>query len=67
MLKKLGLSNLTGCDNNHVFYFYSNTLGPSALKAAASVKRKESAHSGDSRDKKKKSALDEIIEACFLL
>ncbi|XP_048013163.1 DNA/RNA-binding protein KIN17 isoform X2 [Megalobrama amblycephala] len=40
----------------------SNTLGPSALKAAASAKRKESAHSGDSRDKKKKSALDEIIE-----
>ncbi|KAG1953531.1 KIN17-like protein [Pimephales promelas] len=40
----------------------SNTLGPSALKAAASVKRKESAHGGDSKDKKKKSALDEIIE-----
>lgn len=45
------------------FYFYSTTLGPSALKAAASAKRKESSHSGDSKDKKKKSALDEIIEA----
>ncbi|KTF93395.1 hypothetical protein cypCar_00028246, partial [Cyprinus carpio] len=41
----------------------STTLGPSALKAAASAKRKESSHSGDSKDKKKKSALDEIIEA----
>uniref|UniRef100_A0A671N6T9 DNA/RNA-binding protein KIN17 n=1 Tax=Sinocyclocheilus anshuiensis TaxID=1608454 RepID=A0A671N6T9_9TELE len=44
------------------FYFYSTTLGPSALKAAASAKRKESSHSRDSKDKKKKSALDEIIE-----
>uniref|UniRef100_A0A8C2BNX9 DNA/RNA-binding protein KIN17 n=1 Tax=Cyprinus carpio TaxID=7962 RepID=A0A8C2BNX9_CYPCA len=40
----------------------STTLGPSALKAAASAKRKEPSHSGDSKDKKKKSALDEIIE-----
>lgn len=46
-----------------MFYFYSTTLGPSALKAAASAKRKESSRSGDSKDKKKKSALDEIIEA----
>ncbi|XP_028810907.1 DNA/RNA-binding protein KIN17 [Denticeps clupeoides] len=35
------------------------SLGPSALK---SVKRKESSHSADSKDKKKKSALEEIIE-----
>uniref|UniRef100_A0A672TC93 DNA/RNA-binding protein KIN17 n=1 Tax=Sinocyclocheilus grahami TaxID=75366 RepID=A0A672TC93_SINGR len=40
----------------------STTLGPSALKAAASAKRKESSHIRDSKDKKKKSALDEIIE-----
>ncbi|XP_067391050.1 DNA/RNA-binding protein KIN17 isoform X3 [Emydura macquarii macquarii] len=44
----------------------SNVLGPSALKmvgGAGSVKRKEPAHSsGQSKEKKKKSALDEIME-----
>lgn len=41
----------------------SASLGPSALKvAAASVKRKDPSHSSDSKDKKKKSALDEIME-----
>lgn len=42
----------------------SSVLGPSALKAAeGAVKRKESAHgSGQSKEKKKKSALDEIME-----
>ncbi|KAG9280461.1 DNA/RNA-binding protein KIN17 [Astyanax mexicanus] len=41
----------------------SSSLGPSALKAAAaSVKRKDPSHSSDSKDKKKKSALDEIME-----
>nr|XP_048692601.1 DNA/RNA-binding protein KIN17 isoform X3 [Caretta caretta] len=44
----------------------SSVLGPSALKmvgGAGSVKRKESAHSsGQSKEKKKKSALDEIME-----
>ncbi|NP_001025257.3 DNA/RNA-binding protein KIN17 [Danio rerio] len=40
----------------------STTLGPSALKTTASVKRKESSLSGEFKDKKKKSALDEIIE-----
>lgn len=40
----------------------STTLGPSALKTTASVKRKESSLSGDFKDKKKKSALDEIME-----
>uniref|UniRef100_A0A8B9HL70 DNA/RNA-binding protein Kin17 WH-like domain-containing protein n=1 Tax=Astyanax mexicanus TaxID=7994 RepID=A0A8B9HL70_ASTMX len=40
-----------------------SSLGPSALKAAAaSVKRKDPSHSSDSKDKKKKSALDEIME-----
>uniref|UniRef100_A0A8B9C935 DNA/RNA-binding protein KIN17 n=1 Tax=Anser brachyrhynchus TaxID=132585 RepID=A0A8B9C935_9AVES len=42
----------------------SSVLGLSALKAAeGAVKRKESAHgSGQSKEKKKKSALDEIME-----
>ncbi|XP_021240015.1 DNA/RNA-binding protein KIN17 isoform X1 [Numida meleagris] len=42
----------------------SSILGPSALKMAeGAVKRKESAHSsGQSKEKKKKSALDEIME-----
>ncbi|XP_056311491.1 DNA/RNA-binding protein KIN17 [Danio aesculapii] len=40
----------------------STTLGPSALKTTASVKRKESSLSGEFKDKKKKSALDEIME-----
>ncbi|XP_075782109.1 DNA/RNA-binding protein KIN17 isoform X1 [Pelodiscus sinensis] len=44
----------------------SSALGPNALKmvgGAGSVKRKESAHSsGQSKEKKKKSALDEIME-----
>ncbi|XP_044886715.1 DNA/RNA-binding protein KIN17 isoform X2 [Mauremys mutica] len=44
----------------------TSVLGPSALKmvgGAGSVKRKESAHSsGQSKEKKKKSALDEIME-----
>ncbi|RXM29765.1 DNA/RNA-binding protein KIN17 [Acipenser ruthenus] len=39
----------------------STSLGPSALQAA-SVKRKEASHSSESKEKKKKSALDEIIE-----
>uniref|UniRef100_A0A4W3ILC1 Kin17 DNA and RNA binding protein n=1 Tax=Callorhinchus milii TaxID=7868 RepID=A0A4W3ILC1_CALMI len=38
------------------------TLRPSALQAAASVKRKEPSHTSDTKDKKKKSALDEIME-----
>ncbi len=50
-----------------MFYIDSTTLGPSALKAAPSAKRKEASHSGDSKDKKKKSALDEIIEACLFI
>ncbi len=49
-----------------MFYIDSTTLGPSALKAAPSAKRKEASHSGDSKDKKKKSALDEI-EACLFI
>nr|XP_006130696.1 DNA/RNA-binding protein KIN17 isoform X2 [Pelodiscus sinensis] len=44
----------------------TSALGPNALKmvgGAGSVKRKESAHSsGQSKEKKKKSALDEIME-----
>ncbi|XP_030629358.1 DNA/RNA-binding protein KIN17 [Chanos chanos] len=40
----------------------SPALGTSALKLAASTKRKEPSHSTDSREKKKKSALDEIME-----
>ncbi|KAM6304002.1 DNA/RNA-binding protein KIN17 isoform 4-T4 [Podargus strigoides] len=42
----------------------SSVLGPNALKMVeGAVKRKESAHSsGQSKDKKKKSALDEIME-----
>lgn len=42
----------------------SSVLGPSALKTAeGAVKRKESSHSsGQSKEKKKKSALDEIME-----
>ncbi|XP_021240017.1 DNA/RNA-binding protein KIN17 isoform X2 [Numida meleagris] len=42
----------------------TSILGPSALKMAeGAVKRKESAHSsGQSKEKKKKSALDEIME-----
>ncbi|XP_036373436.1 DNA/RNA-binding protein KIN17 [Megalops cyprinoides] len=39
----------------------STTLGPSALQAAASAKRKATSHSSESKEKKK-SALDEIIE-----
>lgn len=46
------------------YYSSSSILGPSALKMAeGAVKRKESAHSsGQSKEKKKKSALDEIME-----
>ncbi|KAL4659318.1 DNA/RNA-binding protein KIN17 [Arapaima gigas] len=40
----------------------SSTLGPSALQAAPSVKRKESGHTSVSKEKKKKSALEEIME-----
>ncbi|TRY94519.1 hypothetical protein DNTS_003544 [Danionella cerebrum] len=41
----------------------SVALGPSALRAAPSAKRKELPTGGDFKDKKKKSALDEIMEA----
>lgn len=46
----------------------SSILGPSALKMAeGAVKRKESAHSsGQSKEKKKKSALDEIMEVTIV-
>ncbi|XP_026882616.2 DNA/RNA-binding protein KIN17 [Electrophorus electricus] len=40
----------------------SITAGPSALKVAASAKRKDHVHSASSKEKKKKSALDEIME-----
>ncbi|XP_017349729.1 DNA/RNA-binding protein KIN17 [Ictalurus punctatus] len=40
----------------------STSLGLNALKTAASGKRKDASHSADSKEKKKKSALDEIIE-----
>ncbi|XP_060699083.1 DNA/RNA-binding protein KIN17 [Hemiscyllium ocellatum] len=41
----------------------SSTLGPSPLQTIASVKRKEPGRtSSDTKDKKKKSALDEIME-----
>lgn len=45
-------------------YSSSSGLGPNALKMVeGAVKRKESAHSsGQSKEKKKKSALDEIME-----
>uniref|UniRef100_A0A8C9WB85 DNA/RNA-binding protein KIN17 n=1 Tax=Scleropages formosus TaxID=113540 RepID=A0A8C9WB85_SCLFO len=39
-----------------------SSLGPSVLQAAASVKRKESGHASETKEKKKKSALEEIIE-----
>lgn len=42
-----------------------SSLGPSALKAAGTaptVKRKETPNSGQPKEKKKKSALDEIME-----
>ncbi|XP_051889868.1 DNA/RNA-binding protein KIN17 [Pristis pectinata] len=40
----------------------SSTLGPSPLQTIASVKRKESGPTSETKDKKKKSALDEIME-----
>lgn len=40
----------------------SIALGPTALKAAASVKRKDVPSTSDAKEKKKKSALDEIME-----
>lgn len=48
-----------------MFISHRATLGTSALKVTVSAKRKESSHSSESKDKKKKSALDEIMEACF--
>lgn len=50
------------------YYSSSSILGPSALKMAeGAVKRKELAHSsGQSKEKKKKSALDEIMEVMIL-
>ncbi|KPP75019.1 DNA/RNA-binding protein KIN17-like [Scleropages formosus] len=45
----------------------SSSLGPSVLQAAASVKRKESGHASETKEKKKKSALEEIIEVLSLL
>ncbi len=46
-----------------MFYFYSTTLGPSALKLQPLQKGKSRPAAETQRDKKKKSALDEIIEA----
>uniref|UniRef100_A0A674F524 DNA/RNA-binding protein KIN17 n=1 Tax=Salmo trutta TaxID=8032 RepID=A0A674F524_SALTR len=40
----------------------SVALGPSALKAAGSVKRKDAPSTSEAKEKKKKSALDEIME-----
>ncbi|XP_076852281.1 DNA/RNA-binding protein KIN17 [Brachyhypopomus gauderio] len=40
----------------------SITPGPSALKATTSAKRKDQVHSTNPKEKKKKSALDEIME-----
>lgn len=49
-------------------YSSSSVLGPNALKMVeGAVKRKESAHSsGQSKEKKKKSALDEIMEVIIM-
>uniref|UniRef100_A0A8B9IV53 DNA/RNA-binding protein KIN17 n=1 Tax=Amazona collaria TaxID=241587 RepID=A0A8B9IV53_9PSIT len=49
-------------------YSSSSGLGPNALKMVeGAVKRKESAHSsGQSKEKKKKSALDEIMEVIIM-
>ncbi|KAL2102609.1 hypothetical protein ACEWY4_001777 [Coilia grayii] len=38
------------------------SLGANALRASSSAKRKDAPHTSESKDKKKKSALDEIIE-----
>ncbi|XP_060758971.1 DNA/RNA-binding protein KIN17 [Neoarius graeffei] len=40
----------------------SISLGSNALKVVASTKRKDVSHSADSKEKRKKSALDEIME-----
>ncbi|XP_036433154.1 DNA/RNA-binding protein KIN17 [Colossoma macropomum] len=40
----------------------SSSLGPSGFKVTPSTKRKDHSHSANSKDKKKKSALDEIME-----
>ncbi|XP_027009747.1 DNA/RNA-binding protein KIN17 [Tachysurus fulvidraco] len=40
----------------------STSLASNALKIAASAKRKDDSHTADSREKRKKSALDEIME-----
>ncbi|XP_066523322.1 DNA/RNA-binding protein KIN17 [Hoplias malabaricus] len=40
----------------------STSLGPSALKHTGSTKRKDYSHTSDSKGKKKKSALEEIME-----
>lgn len=49
-------------------YFSSSVLGQNALKMVeGAVKRKEAAHSsGQSKEKKKKSALDEIMEVIIV-
>lgn len=49
-------------------YSSSSVLGPNALKMVeGAVKRKESSHSsGQSKEKKKKSALDEIMEVIII-
>lgn len=52
------------CDVKTPSYFSSSVLGQNALKMVeGAVKRKEAAHSsGQHKEKKKKSALDEIME-----
>lgn len=49
-------------------YFSSSVLGQNALKMVeGAVKRKEGAHSsGQTKEKKKKSALDEIMEVIIM-
>ncbi|XP_062852813.1 DNA/RNA-binding protein KIN17 [Trichomycterus rosablanca] len=54
--------NLAGSSSVGPSKSSSTTLSSNALKVAASAKRKDVSHSGESKEKKKKSALDEIIE-----
>uniref|UniRef100_A0A3B3QU21 DNA/RNA-binding protein KIN17 n=1 Tax=Paramormyrops kingsleyae TaxID=1676925 RepID=A0A3B3QU21_9TELE len=53
---------VAGIKSVHGFSVNVSSLAPNALQAAVSAKRKESGHSSESKGKKKKSALDEIIE-----
>ncbi|XP_058272710.1 DNA/RNA-binding protein KIN17 isoform X1 [Hemibagrus wyckioides] len=54
--------NLAGASSSVGPAKASTSLASNALKIAASAKRKDTSHTADSKEKRKKSALDEIME-----